>query len=957
MKFLGERRTLTILPLTGAAFASVALSAVALPAPAVLAAFIAQQDESPGEVALATARSHMAAGRYESALRAYEDALSWLPGNAEAMEGKRTAEALLNRGQSIDQTAQEQEILREQARVRFDAAMARSAELLGQDNFEEAQWVTLTAQVEWNRSRDLFSEAEFTQRARNAERRLTEIRERREVARLARERQAIVEARDAQSVAERREAEARQRSIDEKITRIRQLQLEMRYSEALQVVEEILFIDGNNPSALVLRDVIEMAKISQDYSAKVRLSERSQLINKVELKERTVLPTPNRTGPGMRGLSDLLQYPEDWQQLSIQRLGDTGFRESEADLAVLQRLNSTYAQVDFRNNTFASVIRYFEQASGLRFYTDWKSMEMIGVSPDDEITLDLASVPISVAIERVLEQLGDISDRPQYAVQDGSLTIASDEALRRKKVMHVYDINDLIFEVPYFDNAPQLDLGSALDQGSGGGSGGGGGRGGGGGGRGGGGTGGGGGGSGGGGGGGGSLFGNPGGEPQRTPREDLIARVLDIIIENVDTEGWRDRGGTTGTIQELNGNLIVTNTPTNHRKIAGLLSMLREIRAVQINVETRVLTVSTDWFERIGIDLDVYFNTNRQARRAQRAADPLSHLSDFFDASGRLRDPLIYGSLTALDEDGNPTAPFNAVAYGQQFGIPTGTPPTDIQYITGPVGQPIRATSGFTPIAVGQNSLGLVDTIAGLTDFGKDVLAGAPALVTGFQFLDDIQVDLLIEATQADKRSLIMTAPRVTFMNGQRVWIGLQQQQAYVVGLRALTGDSSGAFAPEIDTLVTGIVLDVEAVVSADRRYVTMTVNFAESQLLALVPSDDFEGAAGGGGTGGGDAAQFTGRVQLPTIAISTLRTTVSVPDKGTVLLGGQRRVSEFETETGVPVLSKIPFINRFFTNRITSKAEETRLILIRPEIIIQQENEDILFPALSDRIGSGVFR
>ncbi len=85
---------------------------------------------------------------------------------------------------------------------------------------------------------------------------------------------------------------------------------------------------------------------------------------------------------------------------------------------------------------------------------------------------------------------------------------------------------------------------------------------------------------------------------------------------------------------------------------------------------------------------------------------------------------------------------------------------------------------------------------------------------------------------------------------------------------------------------------------------------------------------------------------------MSLVQTTVSVPDKGTVLLGGQRLVKEVEVETGVPVLSKIPFINRFFTNRLTSKTEETLLILIRPEIIIQQENEDLLFPGLSDSLG-----
>jgi type II secretory pathway component GspD/PulD (secretin) len=62
---------------------------------------------------------------------------------------------------------------------------------------------------------------------------------------------------------------------------------------------------------------------------------------------------------------------------------------------------------------------------------------------------------------------------------------------------------------------------------------------------------------------------------------------------------------------------------------------------------------------------------------------------------------------------------------------------------------------------------------------------------------------------------------------------------------------------------------------------------------------------------------------------------------------------NEIEVETGVPILSKIPIINRFFTNRVTSKDEQSLLLLIRPEVIIQEENEDILFPGLSDTIGS----
>ena len=55
--------------------------------------------------------------------------------------------------------------------------------------------------------------------------------------------------------------------------------------------------------------------------------------------------------------------------------------------------------------------------------------------------------------------------------------------------------------------------------------------------------------------------------------------------------------------------------------------------------------------------------------------------------------------------------------------------------------------------------------------------------------------------------------------------------------------------------------------------------------------------------------------MQLPTFSFVTVTTTVSVPDGGTVLLGGIKRLSEGRNEYGVPILDKIPYINRLFKN------------------------------------------
>jgi len=592
--------------------------------------------------------------------------------------------------------------------------------------------------------------------------------------------------------------------------------------------------------------------------------------------------------------------------------------------------------VNFNRNSLGQVINYMKTVTGAEIYADWKALDTIGIRSDDEVSLDLGRVTAEVALRRVLEQLGDNLDRPQFGIEDGMVVITTEDALRERKVTIVYDIRDLLLEVPYFDNAPDFDLGSSVASSPGQASG---------------------------------AFGDVetqadrddvfGGsgkreDPRRRSRDQLVSEIIKIIQDVVDPErGWYATSGEGGKIQELNGNLIITSTPRNHRAIDGLLNQLRTIRALQINVEARLLTVDMEWFEEIGLDMDLYFNTNPEMYDLARQSNPFFELSDFFN-------PNAPGAGRAV-----PDVPFywqDIASYAGDPGtrpiLPTGTVPAppvsiDQSYPPGPY-PPVGRTEGWDPIAFQQSSLGLVRQLGGALNSAVATAALAnPALAVGISFLDDIQVDLLIEATQADQRNAVLTAPRLTLFNGQRSWISVAKGITYVSDLTPVTGDASGAFDPQTDVVYQGFVLDVEGVISSDRRYVTMTVSFNLNQDVSFrdVP---VTGAAGGGTIGGGAAAAFAGVIQLPELEGTQIRTTVSVPDKGTILLGGQRVVNEVQIEAGVPLLSKIPVVNRFFTNRMTSKLEKTMLLLIRPEIIIHQENEDDLFPGLGDELGSG---
>ncbi|PPR17848.1 MAG: hypothetical protein CFH40_02551, partial [Alphaproteobacteria bacterium MarineAlpha10_Bin3] len=101
------------------------------------------------------------------------------------------------------------------------------------------------------------------------------------------------------------------------------------------------------------------------------------------------------------------------------------------------------------------------------------------------------------------------------------------------------------------------------------------------------------------------------------------------------------------------------------------------------------------------------------------------------------------------------------------------------------------------------------------------------------------------------------------------------------------------------------------------------------------------QGQGGRGGGMGGGGGTLT--VQQPIQQILNVTTTVSVPDGGTVLLGGVKRLREGRKMSGVPILNKIPYISRLFKNSGVGRETESIMLMVTPRIIIQEEEEELL--------------
>jgi len=219
-----------------------------------------------------------------------------------------------------------------------------------------------------------------------------------------------------------------------------------------------------------------------------------------------------------------------------------------------------------------------------------------------------------------------------------------------------------------------------------------------------------------------------------------------------------------------------------------------------------------------------------------------------------------------------------------------------------------------------------------------NAVPGAGATL-GISFLSDLEMYLFLTAAQGDARNNIVQAPKITTFNGANAFITNQQTQSYIQALTPIVGFSSVAFTPQIGQLNDGVQLAVTPVVSSDRRYVRLSLAPNFNTVNGLQTLTFPAGAVGGSGLGGSGTG-INSTIQLPTQTTTNLNTTVTVPDGGTVLLGGVKRMREQRLEYGVPVLAKTPLINRLFRNIGIGRRTDSLMLMVTPKIIILEEEE-----------------
>lgn len=331
------------------------------------------------------------------------------------------------------------------------------------------------------------------------------------------------------------------------------------------------------------------------------------------------------------------------------------------------------------------------------------------------------------------------------------------------------------------------------------------------------------------------------------------------------------------SIEEYNGAMVVTQSAEVHELIDELLRSLRTQRGAQIHVKCKFLTVENSMLEEIGVN---WQNYNSSWGRA---------LSPPYNAGT---------SLGAAWGEARPDQALTAARINNQL----------LDY----------TSSGTLPRATNQPE-------------------GLALQTQTWQIANQFWASAILTAVEKERRGNVVFEPDLTLFNGQQAHIVNMNQQSYISDYDV----QQQQYDPVISILSYGTVLDVQAIASADKKYITLTLRPTNAQVRSW---RRFGGSVGG--FVGGDVEQAGGAIAntlpmlIPQLIYSAVRTTVTIPDGGSLVIAGMTNAESRRAHAGVPFLSHIPFLGRLFSSQGRAETEQRQLIIVQANLLLFDEIE-----------------
>ncbi len=384
---------------------------------------------------------------------------------------------------------------------------------------------------------------------------------------------------------------------------------------------------------------------------------------------------------------------------------------------------------------------------------------------------------------------------------------------------------------------------------------------------------------------------------------------IDGLVELIQqTIGGEEKWEDPATIDARNGVIIARNTAPILEQVQQLLDGLRANSGLLVNLEVRFLTAEDNFLRDVGVDLRGLGDDSQGIGAPGLGTDAP-------------QDDIFFGS---------PANP-----YGVPFGInpepSSGGTSNDsgIFYNDGQDGAYQARVENLFDVVLGN----------------EKTLTRSGGLSFQHTYLDDTELEVILRATEKSERIQQITASRITVYNNQRGNISVLNQVAYVQDYEVEIAQASNIANPVIQTIQDGVVLDVRPTVSQDRRYVTLELR--PTVALLTRPIATFSTSLASGPPGVSQNAPVV--IQIPEIQVSRVRTTVVMPDGGTLLIGGLKFYEQKTEQAGIPFISKIPILSFLTSRKGSFVSKRNLLVLITAQIVPLEELEpqdDLELPA-----------
>ena len=198
--------------------------------------------------------------------------------------------------------------------------------------------------------------------------------------------------------------------------------------------------------------------------------------------------------------------------------------------------------VELNDSKLEEVFGYIARETGADLEVMWKNEIEDGYDKEQTITVSAKNMPAIDFLDKIFERFEGGTKKHSWQLADnGAVQIGNKARLNKFKRIEIYDINDLLFVLPLYDTAPQIDLNSVLQSSKGGSAQ--------------------------------SPFKERANqarkEQEMKSKDDRAKDLATLITTTIETEEWLDGGGEGGSLTYYQGSFIVNAADYMHRALNG----------------------------------------------------------------------------------------------------------------------------------------------------------------------------------------------------------------------------------------------------------------------------------------------------------------------------------------------------------------------------------------------------